>query len=297
MDFDDECFEDEGIELSDEINQPRVQAPPPQEYPSRMMEEASKISGGEWQDYYKKRMGETYQRGFALIQEDESNVLKWDLLTSNNEGLHPVLLFERKVVEGEPSSPYKRIFKVSTVVKGRGERFMWIIRDHDHDTRLAWDSRDVSSVQQLETYRPEEGDMDVVKCEVRSPYPLLMGNRLLLGVQQVRYNADFKTHTYVYHTATHYYYTDHFKETIHKNCSLVPNALVCVWLSPMEHGEWRLKMVVCVDAGNLWAAAPMVNASYPERLCERVLLWQRVVNEWDTYYGRENDPKLIENRK
>lgn len=297
MDFNDECFESEGIELSEDVLPPQIHAPAPQTHPSPLMEEASKISGGEYQDYYKRIVGETYQRGFALLQEDETNVLKWDLLTSQNEGLHPVLLFERKPIEGESTSPYKRIFKVSTVVKGRGERFMWVIRDHDKDTRLVWDSREISSVQQLETYRPQEGDIDVVKCEVRSPYPLLMSNRLLLGVQQVRYNPDFRTHTYVYHTAFHYYYSEHLKETIHKNCVLIPNVLVCVWLSPMEGGECRLKMVVCIDAGNLWASTPLVNASYPEKLCERILLWQRVVSEWDTYYGKASDPKLPENRK
>lgn len=292
MDFDDEGFESDGIEMSEDV--PQIHAPAPQPYPSSLMEAASKVSGGEYQDYYKRVVGETYQRGFALIQEDETNVLHWDLLASRNEeGTHPVLLFERKSVEG----PYKRVFKVSTVVKGRGERFMWVIRDHDKDTRLAWDASDVCLVQQLETYRPPEGDMDVVKCEVRSPYPLLMSNRLLLGVQQVRYNPDFHTHTYVYHTASHYYYSDYLKETIHKHCAFVPQALVCVWLSPMERGECRLKMVVCVDAGNLWAATPAVNLMYPEKLCERVLRWQRVVNEWDTYYGKESDPKLVENRK
>lgn len=274
----------EEIELNDDI---KVQAPLPQAYPSRLMEEASKISGGEWQDAYKRRVGETYQRGFALMEEDEEG---WELLATNNEGAHPILLFER-------SAPNERIFKVSTVVQGRGERFMWLLRDHDADTRLAWDARDVVSVQQLETYRPEEGDIDVVKCEVRSPYPLLVANRLLLGVQQVRYDASLNTHTYVYHTAPHYYFTDHLKETVHRKCVLMPHLLVCVWLSPMERGECRLKMIVCVNAGNMGIMSPLINATYPEKLCAQVLLWQRVVREWDTYYGRDKDPKLLENRK
>ena len=276
------------MELQDIELNVQVTAPTPQAYPSDLMEEASKISGGEWQEVYKRCMGETYQKAFALLEEPPE---AWSLLATNNEGVHPILLFERN----DSLTPYARVFRLNTVVEGRGERFVWLLRDHDAETRLAWDATDVVSVQQLETYRPAEGDIDVVKCEVRSPYAMLVSNRLLLGVQQAQYNATLKTHTYVYHTAPHYYFTHHLKETVHRKCTLVPHLLVCVWLSPMEHGKCRLQMVVCVDAGSMSIMSPLINATYPEKLCAQVLRWQRVVREWDTYYP--NDPKLVENRK
>ena len=294
MEFDDVPLDDDLSDFSlknvTRSTDHTTKAPPARRHKDEMIEEASKISGGEWQELYKRVVGEAFRDGLKLIKEDELDVRRgWRLIDEDDDRsqthIHPVLLFELEPSIGD----YARTFKVTSVVRGRPDRFLYVIKDHDNDTRSAWDAQEVISTQQLETYSPREGDIQVVKSHVRSPLPMLTSHRFLLGVQSAVYNAENKTHVYVFKSAPHYYFKCPPEMT-------QATALVCIWLSAMSRDECEIKMVVAVDAGNLWTAAPFLRR-YENKLRERIVLWQRVVDEWDRYYGPKRDPKKVENRK
>jgi len=266
----------------------QVAAPAPTPHPTELIEEASKVSPLEWEEKYKVASAEAYQYGISLLEEDETNPELWKLwAVEEKEEERPLRIMQRLV----PSNKWSQVYRVEGIIKGRAERYAWIFQDHDKETRMMWDT-EVESVQQLETYRTTEGDIDVVKCEVKLPW--MMSNRLLLGVQSCRYTEN-GTHTYAYQTSDHYYFTKHFKETVHQKCYMVPNCIVFIWLCPLNNGLCSIKMIVCLEPGPLYLAAPKLNYSYPWKLIDRVRLWEHVVDKWREYYPL--DPKLVENRK
>lgn len=279
-------FEDIPME---EQTLPIVSAPEPRPHPMELIEEASKTSPLEWEAKYKRASAEAYRDGIVLLNEKETDPSLWTLWDHEHDSENPVQIFKRI-----PTNSFPCIFRAHAVVNGRAERYIWAIKDHDRDTRLVWDRDSVESVQQLETYRPPEGDIDVVKCVVKSPH-WAMSPRLLLGVQTTSYNAKDRTHIYAYQTSEHFYFSKHYKETVHRNCVLVDKCMVFIWISPLKNNQCALKMIVCIDPGNLWAAGPALHATYPAKLRERIRLWERVVRDWKIYYPL--DPKLVENRK
>lgn len=263
-----------------------VNAPPSTPHPDEWIDEASKVSPLEWEEAYKKASAEAYRDGMLLM--DEYIDQQWSLWELEENCQHPLQILQRNT----PFRDYPYVFRAQGIVKGRAERFAWLFQDHDKDTRLLWDDK-VKSVQQLETYKTQEGDIDVVKSEVVAPkWP--MYNRLLLGVQSCRYNIQ-GTHTYSFQTAKHYYFTKYFKDTVHRNCEMVEKCMVFIWLAPMEDGLCNLKMVVCLNPGNLRGAGALLSQTYPNELIQRIRLWERVVADWKKYYPL--DPKLVENRK
>lgn len=283
MDPDEDCFDDP-VELETSIPM-TLYAPTPHPHPDALLEEASRISPAEWEAKYKKAAAEAYRDGLAILRENIYDATQWQLWDKQNHQI-----FQRLVRDPEDrfTMRFPYIFRVHAVVKGKPERYIWVIKDHDKDTRLAWDHQDVASVQQMETYRTDQGDIDVVKCEIKN-LGVLVSNRLLLGVQTTSYNPEERTHIYAYQTAEHYYFSKHFNSA---KVVLVPKCVVFVHLTPFDDGTCSLKMLVGIDPGkNAW----MIKSDYPSKLRERVVLWERVVQNWKLYYPL--DPKLVENRK
>lgn len=255
-----------------------AEAPEAKKHPNSLLEEASRISGGEWQDTYKRAIGYAYRDGIQWIESEQ----EWELVEC--ERSKKVLLFQSRLNNS--------MWKVTGVMRGapfRADRLIYVIEDHDPDTRLQWDGACLSHVRQLETYRPPEGDIHVVKSHVKSPYPLLTSNRFLLGVQSHIFNSEFKTYTYVFTSAPHYFF----------KCpdTMTSVALtMCVWINPLTNGDCEVKMALSIQPGRFWAAAPLLGSWY-EQFRDRFALWERVVNDWETYYGPGRDPKILANRK
>lgn len=305
MDPDDDAFDDIPLEedlrdapsssssLKNTAHQTR--APKAHPFPQAQLEAFAQIDGVAWQDYYKTRIGEAYRDGLKLLRQDDSSSNNWWHLIEAEEGTEektqcggPVLLFEHDVGMAD----FPRVFRVTGVVKGRAERFLHVIKDHDRYTRLAWDARHVETVQVLEEYHPPEGSIYVVKSEIKAPRPL--ENRLLLGVQSHRYNAQLQTYTYVFKSAQHYFYSNQLPPS----GKSLANAFVCIWIAQSAAEEiCQIKMVVGVNVGGNALATRLILGNYHHHLRERFVLWERVVNDWDTYYPPETNQKRIENRK
>lgn len=273
-----------------------LRAPDPRPFDQKWVREAAAVDGSVWKERYQRTMALAYDRSLFLLQSPD-----WELWQDDIAPNKPRLYTSAGMEARDWMHSYKsRFFKVEAVLEGRAERYLWVLQDFEKDSRLPWEEHYdtlVSSVQQMETYYTEEGnsDIDVVKSVVKSP-SMLTADRLVMGVQSTHYNAQSRTHLYVFHTEEHHYFTPHFKETIHKGCTVVPQCLVGVWLCPVDGGmRTHLKMVVGVDAGPMWAAAPLLNSSMPPLLCKQVQVWERVVREWKQWYPL--DPKRAENRK
>lgn len=294
MDPDDDAFDD--IPLEEDLRDTpstrhQARAPEAHPFPQAQLEAFAQIDGVAWQDYYKTKIGEAYRDGLKFLQQDETSSNNWWHLIEAEEETRtlcggPVLLFEHDVCMPE----FPRVFRVTGVVKGRAERFLHVIKDHDRDTRLAWDARHVEAVQVLEEYHPPEGSIYVVKSEIKAPRPL--ENRLLLGVQSHRYNAQLQTYTYVFKSAQHYFYSDQLPSG-----KSLANAFVCIWIAQAPADICQIKMVVGVNVGGNALVTRLILGNYHHHLRERFVLWERVVNDWDTYYPPETNQKRIENRK
>lgn len=284
----------EEIPLSDMMTttsaQKTVYAPPAQPHPNHLLEEASKISGGEWMKKYQQTLAKAYAQGARWLNEDCKDAALWKLLEENEQTRqYPILLFEREMGQGNDdedtffSFPY--IFRVESLVSGRAERYMYLFKDHNPETRLAWDSEWVKQVQQLETYRPAEGDLDVVKSHVSAGYRLY-SDRFLLGVQSHSYTPATNAHVYTFKTEDHYYV----------QCpgnAVKADVLVFIWIKPAGADICELKMAVGIQPNGISFGL----FGYKEKLRQRVKLWERVVGEWDRYYGEGRDPKILANRK
>jgi hypothetical protein len=271
-----------------------LRAPDPHPFDQKLLREASSVDGSVWKERYQRTMALAYERALFLLQSPD-----WELWEADIGNAGEPRLYIPAGMEMQDWMPlYGRFFKVECIVSGRADRYLWLLQDFEKDSRLPWEQQNdtlVSSVQQMETYCSEEGNIDVVKSVIKSPSSLT-SDRLLMGIQNTHYNAQTKAHLYMFHTEDHHYFTPHLKDTVHRDCTLVPQCLVGVWLCPVDGGtRTHLKMVVSVHPGPMWAATPLLNRSMPPLLCKQVQVWERVVEEWKQWYPL--DPKRAENRK
>lgn len=255
MDPDEDAFDDD-----DSIPLPAViHAPAARPHLDALLEEAAGVSGGEWAQRYRRAVGEAFRDGFRTLSTPLS---EWELIVGTTE--NECILFFQQQQQG--------FFRISATLAGdRVERFIWVIKDFDKDTRLLWDSS-VINVQQLETYRNAEGDIDVVKWEEHGRG--LWKRRFYLGVQTTHYNPRQRSYSYVFKTAPHYYFGKKEQQS---------SLFFCVWIRALDDGQCQLELVLkgADENEQVWR--------------ERVRLWEQVVGEWDRYYPL--DPKLVENRK
>ncbi len=248
----------EGDEFED-IPLDQVSVPPlPSISPA--LEEASRIDMTEWEEKYKRIMG----NGTAYILSIKS----W-------------IFYDTDLYESATATAYKTV----AIVKGRAERYLHVIKDHDMDTRSIWDKEDgLVSSHEYHRFRPLEGDIVVV--DSRLHIGAFFSDRYMLGIQSSGYDADLDVYKLVFCCAPHYFYT------CPKDAVLVEDVIVGVLIRQLEDDKCELSIIVY----NASVAIPRIyHRYYLERLRQRVCLYEEVVSKWDNYYPL--DPKKVENRK
>ena len=253
--------------------------------PRRHIETQETIDSGAWNEAYKNAMGVTIAQMLALAVSPH-----WELVDSPSGGDETISLFE------DVSDPSFVCLKATGIVAGRADRFLYILKDHDPETRLAWDGKWFTRVQQLETYvNPEEGDLTVVASCLRSPVPMLFSDRSALGIQWTGYDSLLKTHKLVYTTVNH----PIFK---HPEGMARVHLSMLVVLREIDNDKKKKKkqteITLVVKTGPPPPALSLIDlGGYKETIREQIHLFERVVANWAHYYGPTRDPKKIENRK
>lgn len=270
--------EEEVIPLS---TPPPVRPPPAPEIIAAAQQDFSA-----WESAYKRLMAKTIgyahwlltNKNWSLLGDDHFRLFEMEIPSNNIE-------FVTK-----PNYTYHAV-KVSGIMNVRAERVMYVIKDHDPDTRLTWDGEDMVSIQEMQTFKTDGGDIKVVQSEVRSPFPLI-GNRIALGIQWVGYTAATRTHKLVFRTTTHWLYRVPPEQ-------VALDGMVCVVVRALDTpNECPSCEVTLVSYMSLGGTVPSILVNLlKERLRLRFALYERVAKKWDQYYGPERDPKLLKNRK
>jgi hypothetical protein len=254
----------------------------------------------EWVAQYMTLMGRAIAHTHQLATLEDA--AEWALVPDETGMGDRISLFERK-----PNGPSHGFFtlKARGVVHGRSERYAYVIRDHDPETRLAWDRYDgITKVQQLESYLTDQGTLELVQTRIAAPSwiaSVLVYDRYALGVQNTTFNRALGLHKYVFRSVPQH---------PHYSCpaDAVPvDATVGVYVRALDGGgvggggpahgppSCELTLIVHVNVGG-WLP-PLYVERYRERVRERVYVWERAVERWNEYYGRGRDPKNIKNRK
>lgn len=231
-------------------------------------------------DAYKVLMANLIERMRNIILPSP----RWTVVESPS----PVILYELP----EANSNWYTL-KAVAVVQGRASRYHHVIKDHDPHTRLPWDKANVVSVQQMETYKAEEGDLIVVQSVWKSRHPRLFADRHALGIMHCNFNSELGTYSIYFTTAEHY----HFKSPVENYAKV--DAETCIILRKLDTELTEITMVVRANP-NVSTFTPFsllhLNA-YKEEMRMRIALYERVVLAWDEFYGKRNDPKKVENRR
>lgn len=225
----------------------------------------------------------------------------WNMLPDDSSpGMLRVHLFEHARLPGT--------FMARAVVKGLAERFAYVARDYDKQTRLAWDCHDgVVHTAQLESYLMKSGHtLSAVECRIRSPVPMA-SDRHLVGVQTYLFSKTLPpdTHKVLFCSVAA---NPRFKCPV--DAVSVGGVVAGVVVRQLEDKisgstrtrECEITLVVQVKELNNAIGVNYLTAGFylgatKERLRRRVRLYQDVVHNWDTYYGPSRDPKRLENRK
>ena len=229
-----------------------------------------------------------YKTQMANLIEKMRNILlpspHWQVITSPS----PIVLYEQPSVSSEWYA-----LKAVAVVSGRASRYNHVIKDHDPFTRMPWDKDNVAMVQQMETYKAEEGDITVVQSTWKSRHPRLFADRHVLGIMHCNYDAELSTYTIYFTTASHY----HFKSPVDNHAKA--DAEVCIVLRRLEKELTEITLVIRANPNvSTWAFLSLLHLNaYKEEVRMRIGLYERVVLAWNDFYGKRNDPKKVENRR
>jgi len=221
-----------------------------------------------WIEHYKKLMHSSIKSFHALLLSRSWVARPSNFVDSNT----PVQLYECD----RNSSHGFYTLKAQAVLSVRPERLMFVIRDHDENTRLKWDSEHLESCKELECFKTDEGEIKVVTSRVKFNVPLL-SSRYNLGISW--YGYDRKTQSYKYV----------FRSTQHRHYKCPPDAvnmisLAGVLIRTLENKQCELFIVVHVNPGNSFPS--MIAESCKEWLRDRVWLYERIVKNWDKYYTK-----------
>lgn len=281
MNTDDSIASDDKEEIPLSSPRPKVVAEPSVEIITAAQQDFSA-----WEAAYKRLMAKTIAYSHWLLTNKS-----WSMVGDDQFRLFEMEIPPNKVeFATKPGAAYHAV-KVSGIMNVRADRVMYIIKDHDPDTRLSWDAEDMVSMQEMQTFKTDGGDIKVIQSEVRSPFPL-MGNRILLGIQWVGYTAATRTHKLVFRTTTHWYYRVPAEQ-------VAMDGMICVVVraldSPVESPSCEVTLVSYMSLGG---TVPGVFVGLlKERLRLRFALYERIAKKWNHYYGPERDPKLLKNRK
>lgn len=174
--------------------------------------------------------------------------------------------------------------KAHAVLGVRPERLMYVIRDHNPETRLAWDGQYVEECKELESFPTDEGEIKVVTTRVNAHIPFIWP-RHLLGVAWYGYDRQSQVYKYVFRTTQHRHYKCP-KNAVETIC------LAGVAVRTLENKQCELIIVVHVNPGNSFPST-IADGVCKEWLRDRVYLYEKITKEWDKWYGKEKNTKRV----
>jgi hypothetical protein len=228
------------------------------------MEKASLVNGSEWHERYKNAMGNAIR--ICLRDASRTRPEEWKVVGKDDR----VFLCEKtKNLPGDYI-----VIKVRAILRGRADRYAYVMRDHNFETRGRWDT-DIEDVKQLESYTSQEGTIFVVQSTIKNTF----NNRSLLGIMFYHLTEETNTHKVIFTTAPHPYYKCNPNE-------VKAEATIGCFLRQLDgDAETEVIIVTYVNPGGGLMTKLYLKA-YKERLRKRAYLYEQVVAKWDEYYGK-----------
>lgn len=242
-----------------------------------------------WLDAYKNLMNKTIRTFYALLASKSWKPIADSFVDAKMR--NPVLLFD---CDKNTAHGYYTL-KAQAILPVRPERLMFVIRDHNPDTRLAWDNQYVKDCKELDCFATEEGDIKVVSTRVTTGIPLL-SDRFNMGIAWYGYDDKTQSYKYVFRSTQH---------KMHKCPKDAVNviSLMGVFVKTLDASEdttdpppllemkrskiSELFIVVYVNPGDSFPST-IANGICKEWLRDRVRLYEKVAGEgWETYYGNK----------
>jgi hypothetical protein len=228
-----------------------------------------------WVDAYKKLMHQSINsiHGLAVSKS-------WKLIPSafiESSAFPSILLFEcdRNAQHGFYT------VKAQAVLNVRPERLAYVIRDHNPDTRLAWDSEYVESCKELDNFCTDEGEIKFVTTIVKTNIPFVH-KRCNLGISWYGYDCKTQVYKYVFRTTQHKMHKAP-KDTV---ATITLTGVFIRTLEKTEEGKPQCELIIIVhtNPGNSFLSS-IANGICKEWLRERVSLYEKVTLQWDKYYA------------
>jgi hypothetical protein len=233
-----------------------------------------------WHERYKK-----YIANAIHFCEAFGKQAVWEYVEppSSEQDDRGISLFERPVTKNGFYS-----FQVTGVLDGRADRYFYILNDHQQATRGKWDTEDVlGDMEQYETYCSDEGKITVVQSTIKSPAPHIIAHRFLFGVKWSDYACNSDSYVIVFQTC------GHPMLTMPADGRVAAHATLKAKIESINDGKQSiLTLSVYIHPRGSSAFMGIYINKYKERLRQRMYLYERVVAEWDRYYGPDRDPKV-----
>ena len=230
---------------------------------------------------YKSSMGTAIE----ILRLYLSSLQGWTVIDSSTAA--NIVLYEKHLANDNSF-----LLQVKGIVNGRASRYFHVIRDHEQDTRLPWDKENITMCKEHETYKADEGDIVVVESVWRSRHPRLFSDRRAFGILSSVYNAEQETYSLYFCSETHLRFGS-------ASNSVDTQVLLGIVLRKIDKHQTEISIVLRVDpkVSNFSVMSIMFANEYKEELRKRVQLYERVVQQWDLFYGPKRDPKKLENRR
>ncbi len=271
---------DDGIEMASTFEQVMITVPdPPPAYnqPASAatvelddrLTKASNADADAWCEAYKKLMAKSIGQIHVLLAKQSWNII---------EPAGRINLYER------PAEPHYYTLKAVAILNVRPERLLYVMNDHDQRTRLPWDSKNIDACHEWESFMCDQGKIRVVSSQVIMMNMPLVWNRSLLGIQWSAFDPVTRTYKLVFRSTQHRFHRN-------KEGTVAVNALVGAVIRVLDTKKTcELNIVMHVNPGD---GLPTVLAEQCKKwLRSRIELYEKVVLDWDTYYGKKNDPKV-----
>lgn len=247
------------------------------------MELASAANGLHWAKSYRRLMDKSIRQAHHMASSRG-----WNLVEAPANCTSSLLLYESDF----DAANYVKL-KARGVFQVRPERLAYVIRDHNEETRSRWEPRETFvTCKQLETFsatHSSEEDIHVVRSEHKLKHIPFAWNRSCLGIQWHGFDKDTGVYKYVFRTTQHRIFRNGPK-------TIAVQGIVGVFIRILETKDAALPecdftLVMHVNIGDAFPQAAIEQFAMKEWLRERVELYVRVAQQWDTYYKREDNPK------
>lgn len=245
------------------------------------MELAAHVDQEQMMNIYKQSMGGAILFFNTKLAEDDD---KWELIPSSDPE-------EKIALYRQPVSGGFYILKASGTLDARADRVLYLNKDNDWGTRKLWDSEDLTHVQQLNTYRCPEGDINVVESRINTPWPV--SERYSVGIQWSAFDEKLGTYKLVFKTAQHF-----FAKCPEGSVSI--DNLSGVWIKPLDprivqrkgkkpHKIHQCECIIITYVNPKgWIPTNIINM-FHDKLRQRLHTYERVAGrEWKRYYGGKN---------